>query len=47
VVHPSVVEAAIVAPNMHAPVVEAPVVSVGGRDGCEHRHGQHHRQDKY
>jgi hypothetical protein len=45
--HSPNVEAPVVGiPGVHALVVEAPVVSLGGRDGCEHRHGQRHRQDK-
>jgi hypothetical protein len=31
---------------MTAPVVYAPVVSLGGRDGREDRHGKRYRQDK-
>jgi len=46
--HPPIIEAHIIGPSgMHPLIIEAPVVSVGGRDGCEHRHGQRHRQDKY
>jgi hypothetical protein len=45
--HTPIVEASIVGTlGVHPPVVETPIVFLGGRDGCEHQHGQSHRQGK-